>query len=245
MAPTAFTENPNSSNKLEDDNFSFELVKPNWFLVEKYNHFNGFNLLEKLLLISNDEGRLVIDSDTFLPVSDKDPLLAKAVCALMAAYNIEPQESDYEGLDAHIDYMFCFINDNFSEERRENTVKLLYRYIGKNNEIQEMVNESLSSRKSRYNLFKNFFQYLKMLLKVDDSFVGIRDFTEEFLLSKIITEYAYGKEVEPLVNYYKKILVLLMGDYADIEWEKDILIREYGYPGVPNRDDNTEIGLPF
>lgn len=244
--PPVSTENPNNSNKLKDNSFSFEIVKPNWFLVEKYNHFNGFHLLKKLLSISNDEGRLVIDSDTFLPISDKDPLLAKAVRALMVAYNIKPKEFDYDGLDAHKDYMFCFINDTFSEERQEKTVKLLYRFIGKNNEIKDMANESLSSRKSRYRLFSYYFYYLKKLVNIEDVFTKkIQGYNNEFFLSKVITDIVYSKNIVPLVKYYSEILVLLMGDYADIEWEKDILIREYGYPGVPNRDDSTETDLPF
>lgn len=213
--------------------------------MKKYNHLNGYDLLEKLLYISNDKGKLTIDKNTFLPISNENPLMAKAVCSMMDAYGICPKKDAYVGLDAFDDYLLCFIKESFSEKRFQKTANLLYKYIGKEDEIIRMADDSLSNRRNRYNLFKYFFHYLKVLLKVDDSFVGTREFSGEFLLSKVITEYAYGKKVEPLVNYYKTILVLLMGDYADIEWDKEILIRKYGYPGIPTRDDNTGCDLPF
>lgn len=163
----------------------------------------------------------------------------------MDAYDIKPKEEDYDGLNAIDDYMQCFIKEGFSEKRHKKTAKLLYRYIGIDDEIIRMVDNSLSNRKSRYCLFKYFFQYLKKIMNVDDEFAAMHIINEDFLLSKVITEYAYGKRIDPLVKYYKNVLVLLMGDYADYSWDKDVLIKQYGYPGVPRTDDNDENDLPF
>jgi hypothetical protein len=81
---------------------------------------------------------------------------------------------------------------------------------------------------------------------VDYAFVEwYSNYSDGFLLSKVITEYAYGKRIEPLVNYYKRILVLLMGDYADRALDKDSLIRDYGYPGIVKKNAVSDADLLF
>ena len=211
-----------------------------------FSPLDGFELINKLFIISNNEGKLFIDEKTFLPVSSEEAITAQAVCAMMRAYGIEPKKEDYEGLDAYDDYMYCFIKDGFSVKRHDKATKLLCRYIGINKEISDMINNSLSRRQGRYRLFRYFFQYLKKLIEVDNTFVEWHnDNSEGFLLSKVITEYAYGKRIEPLVNYYKRILVLLMGDYADRALDKDLLIRDYGYPGIVKKTAISDADLPF
>ena len=211
-----------------------------------FSQLNGFDLIDKLLIISSYEGRLSIDEKAFLPVSSEEAITAQAVCAMMRAYGIEPKKEDYEGLDAYDDYMYCFIKDGFSVKRHDKATKLLCRYIGINKEISDMINNSLSRRQGRYRLFRYFFQYLKKLIEVDYAFVEwYSNYSDGFLLSKVITEYAYGKRIDPLVHYYKKILVLLMGDYADRALDKDLLIRDYGYPGIVKKTAISDADLPF
>lgn len=211
-----------------------------------FSPLDGFEFINKLLIISSDEGRLFIDEKTFLPVSSEEAITAQTVCAMMRAYGIEPKKEDYEGLDAYDDYMYCFIKDSFSVKRQDKATKLLCRHIGIDKEISDMINNSLSRRQGRYRLFKYFFQYLKKLRGVDYAFVERHiNNSDGFLLSKVITEYAYGKRIEPLVNYYKRILVLLMGDYADRELDKDSLIRDYGYPGFVQNATVSDVDLPF
>jgi hypothetical protein len=211
-----------------------------------FSQLNGFDLIDKLLIISSYEGKLSIDEKTFLPISSEEAITAQAVCAMMRAYGIEPKKEDYEGLDAYDDYMYCFIKDGFSVKRHDKATKLLCRYIGIDREISNMINYSLSCRQSRYRLFRYFFQYLKKLIEVDYAFVEwYSNYSDGFLLSKVITEYAYGKRIEPLVNYYKRILVLLMGDYADRALDKDLLIRDYGYPGIVKKTAISYADLPF
>ena len=52
-----------------------------------------------------------------------------------------------------------------------------------------------------------------------------------------------GKDVK--LKLLQKYIVLLVGGYENIGWEKDILIKEYRYSRVPSLDDNTEVDLPF
>lgn len=207
---------------------------------------DGLELINKLLIIASDNGSLFIDEKTFLPVCSEEKITAQAVCAMMRAYGIEPKKEDYEGLDAYDDYMYCFIKDGFSVKRHDKAKKLLCQYIGIDREISNMIDYSLSRRQGRYSLFKYFFQYLKKLREVDYAFVERHiNNSDGFLLSKVITEYAYGKRIDPLIHYYKRILVLLMGDYADRALDKDLLIRDYGYPGIVKKTAISDADLPF
>ena len=215
-------------------------------MAKKFNQLDGFDLVDELLNISTDKGELVIDEKTFLPIRGKDGIIAKAIRAMMRAYDINPKIEDYEGLDSHEDYMFCYVKDGFSKSRYDKASKLLCRYIGTTSEISNMVDRSLSCRQNRYRLFKLLFVYTKRLKEVDNMFVGSNlKISSGFLLPKVITECAYGNKVAPLVDYYRRILVLLLGDYADIKYDRNVLIRDYGYPGILTPSSDYDSDLPF
>ena len=183
---------------------------------------------------------------TFLPISGKDGITAEAIWAMMRAYDISPKMEDYEGIDSHEDYMFCYVKDGFSKSRYVKTSKLLSKYIVATSEISNMIDHSLSCRHNRYKLFKFLFVYTKRLKEVDNMFVDRNlKISSGFLLPKVITECAYGNKVDPLLGYYRRILVLLLGDYADRKFDRNVLIRDYGYPGILTPSSDYDSDLPF
>lgn len=205
--------------------------------MRRYNTLNGKDLLEKLLIISNQEGKLSYDGTTLLPCNKEYSITAKAVCAMMKAYGIEPKLEDYNGLDLHENYMRCFIGNVFSEKRHKQAMTLLSRYIGDDAEITQLKKSSLCTRESRYELFMYFFMYRKKLIDLENIYAKkeVLRSTRGFLLSKLITEYSYCKRIDSLNRYYDKLLFLLMGDYADMNLDEETLITEYGYPGFPRK----------
>ena len=212
--------------------------------MKKYNQLDGSDLLKKILILSDGEGEIQFDENTLLPSSSENEEMANAVCSMMKAYGIEPRLEDYNGIDLHENYMLCFIRDEFSEKRNKQAMALLSRYFSDDADITQMIKDSLRTRKNRYVLFKYFFLYRKKQMDLGYMYANRKmlrymRYSTEFMLTKVITDFAYCKKIDALNRYYDKILFLLMGDYADIIWDKQTLIEEYDYPGIKLYD------LPF
>lgn len=213
----------------------------------KYNTLNGLDLLGDLLILSDSEGKLQIDGRTFLPISPEEELKAKSVCAMMRAYNITPCVSLCNDLDAVEDYLFFFIDENYSEKKRLKTKKLLCKYVGNltNDEIGSLSENLLSTRIGRYKLFKYLFLYRKKLKDLEKIYADISKLKDyDIIISKIITDCVYFKKIEPFAQYYDEILTSLMGDYTDIEFNINTLISDYGYPDIVSNNCDTD-DLPF
>lgn len=179
-------------------------------------HKSGEDLLECLLDVSGKAGKLRVNRNTLLPVGRKGKEYdypVRTLYSLMRAYNIRPKVEDFpEGMNMFDDYLYCFVEEEFSKKRKKEIIRLLLKYCDRDYkyEIKETFEEILSSRHSRYVLFCYFFANAKQLRSV--SLYDSRKFLDdEMYILEQFFEYS-------LFNFRRtinRILVLLMGDYAD------------------------------
>ena len=222
----------------------------------KIIRYDGRDLLDRILQLSDESGRMRIDVDTLLPDATKYP--GKESCvneliALMKAFGIVPSKDDFDEEDlveGLLDekYLKCFVDNEFSEESEAMVKKLLMRYLaGEEDEnTSDLISMSLRDRDSRWQVLKNFLLYVQRLKQWECCFAGESGIfpPEELFMVMLITELTFDKRIMPIVEIYKDVMVLLMGDYAERSFCKEDLISHFGYPKTPLRAIYGE-DIPF
>ncbi len=210
-------------------------------------------ILDWLSELSDPNGFIYIDEDNLFPDAERfftnESLWTKAtlLTTLMKAYGIAPKKDDFSWAFKgkaikDEEYIQCFIGEDFSEKRKLKTVKLMKRFFTQYDDLQKL-DEMLTSRHERYVMFKCLWRYRKLLYRVEDATVieGIHSDAEVFV--KCIIGESWSIKVFPLQEYVNKLLILLLGDYADRKFNKKELFVNHDYHSV--QEDTGCRDLPF
>lgn len=224
--------------------------------MNKFHTIGGQDLLERLLNVADEEGRMVIDKTTYMPdVKHYEGRLESflsidRLCALMKAFGVNPL-LDKDFIDERSEnYLICFVSEDFSDKRKEQTCKHLIEVLGDLFDVST-ISDSLSTRLGRFECLRYLFRYRKKLWKFYKSngdMVEIWDSIPK-MESKCLIDLLFEKQIEPACSYLDKAMLLLMGDYVDKEFHDAYLIKDFGYPGFvsegQNEDNDILNNVPF
>lgn len=203
---------------------------------------DGYTLIECLLKIADEEGKIIVDKTTYLPDIKhykNECILIEKLCSLMNVYGINPI-LDKDFIDERPEnYFICFINNEFSDQRKELTLKHLNKMfrLGKSD-----LSAMMSTRKARFESFLYLFKYRKKLHDLEFSNCDFKELGDSHakLVCKSLTDILFCKKIEPACAFLEKAMLLLMGDYVDKKYKDIDLIRDFGYPGIIPENINKE-----
>ena len=187
--------------------------------MEKFEDTIGRNILSLLLSLADDKGQIPIDKTTFLPLCHRsNDITLRKLGTLMHTSGIIPDEDiDKEGYD----FLQNFVSESISEERKNKIIKLFLKYEGDSQANRDSLLEVLSNWNSRFAMFKFLFVNRKKIdgLAVDEP--NFRVWDEKVIPlyhCKVIRDIIFHEKINPLCKQLEKLLVLLMGEYAEQEF---------------------------
>ena len=179
----------------------------------------GWQILQELLSIANKNGKFSIDKTTFLPKENKiwlNNYRVRRLRAMMDVCGIAPcQEVEKKGYD----FLQNFVSTSFSDNRKEKVLNIILNFIGDKPEYKIELSESLSNWKDRLEMFKYFFFNRKKIENLLDDgepdFRSEKNFSMPLFYGRFSRDMILLKEINAICNKLDEIIVLLMGDYAD------------------------------
>ena len=192
----------------------------------------GWQILQELLSLAHKNGKFTIDPNTFLPKENKiwiNNHRVRRLHAMMTTCGIIPcQEVEQKGYD----FLQNFVSASFSDNRKEKVLNIILNFIGDKPEYKIELSENLSNWKDLLEMFKYFFFNRKkidnLLNDGEPDYSSEKNLSMPLFYSRFTRDMIILKKISSICNEMEEILVLLMGDYADKNF--DMIELKYDCP---------------
>ena len=187
----------------------------------------GYNIISDLVDVADFDGNIMFD-ENYLPdmnyYQDKECVSsAKRLKALMLAYHLEHRKGE--------DFLMQFIDKVNSQEVQKKLLNRISKTLKEEDDLKH-VKRSIMTRKGRLAWFKSLLRFRKRIedLSVFAGFDGKETITE--LMPKAYNAFTFYNKILGICQEYDDIIFLLLGDYALQRFDRNILIEDYGMPGI-------------
>ena len=184
--------------------------------MDKFENTIGRNILSLLLSLADENGKITIDKTSYMPICHRtnENTLKKLGILMQTSGIIPSKDIDKEGYD----FLQNFVSESFSEKRENKTIDFFLKYEGDSQENRDSLSEVLSNWDSRFAMFKYLFVNRKKLDNLVDEEPSLHVWDENTIPlyhCKVIRDMTFHEQINPLCGNWEKLLVLLMGEYAD------------------------------
>ncbi len=187
----------------------------------------GYNIISDLVNVADFDGNIKFD-ENYLPdmkyYQDKEcASSAKRLKVLMLACHLEHREGE--------DCLIQLIDKKNSQTGQKKILNRISKILKEEDDLKH-ARRGIMTRKGRLVWFKSLLLFRKRIedLSVFAGFDGKETITE--LMPKAYNAFTFYKKILGICQEYDELMFLLLGDYALQRFDRNIIIEDYGMPGI-------------